>query len=115
MPKKKVVTAEYNHFGYEVFVDGAPVYQAGNAVGDSTVAVPAERGVGLQKLRQYAVQTAKEIAKERGARFGGVERTADEDPYAQEPEHENVPRMQDAPRLHGARGGRGKDLYAATP
>ena len=56
------VTGRFSCSGYEVLLDGQPVYAAGNNPHDS--AAPAEPGYELP---------LSEIAAETGAVFGGIE------------------------------------------
>lgn len=75
--KPLVLRGEYHETGYEIWVAGPnvrPLYSAGNAPGDSQMVVPPERGVGLKTLRKFCVQTGKEMAFERFAKWGGAER-----------------------------------------
>jgi hypothetical protein len=53
--------------------DGHPVedYVAGNGYGDSQAVVEPERGVGLEQMREWAEQTAREMAEEYDAEYGG--------------------------------------------
>jgi hypothetical protein len=53
--------------------DGQPVeqYEAGNGYGDSQAYVEPERGVGLDQMRAWAEQTAREMAEEHDAIYGG--------------------------------------------
>ena len=65
------VIGRYNERKYEIEVGGEVVYTAGNSPYDSQVYT--ERGVGLDTMRRYCEQTAKDIAKERKAKFLGCE------------------------------------------
>jgi len=69
----KVVTGSYSAAGYEVFLNGQPVYAAGDNPHDSTA--PAEPGWALPvaRIAEFCAQTAREIAAEVGAVFGGIE------------------------------------------
>lgn len=78
-PTHKVVVAEFSEEGYEVqVVVGARIvhsYAAGNHRQDSAQsATPGTRdALRLREIRKLCVRTAKEIAREHSARFGGVE------------------------------------------
>jgi len=71
---KDVVCGEYSATEYEVLKNGQPIHSAGNALGDSTMIVPAERGVGLRTMRKFCINTTKQLAKENKAIYGGVDR-----------------------------------------
>lgn len=71
--KNKSCYATYNELRYEVFVDGKSIYEAGNNPLDSASFVSAEKGVGKDKMKQYAEQTGKEIAEEHNCKFEGVQ------------------------------------------
>jgi hypothetical protein len=73
---KPVVTGEYNEREYTILVNGHPAYSAGNAYCDSQVRVPADRGVGRGNMRKFCIGTAKAVAAERKAEYGGVEYVA---------------------------------------
>jgi hypothetical protein len=87
MPRKKTPSAtihgEYSALGYSVFetsIKGVKeIHSAGNAIGDSYLIVPPERGVGLLELRQFCINTARSMAEERGAKYVGVERVPEGD------------------------------------
>ena len=67
------VTGRFSCSGYEVLLDGQPVYAAGNNPHDS--AAPAEPGheLPLSEIAEFCERTAREIAAETGAVFGGIE------------------------------------------
>ena len=77
---QKVVIGEYSEEGYEVqVVSGARIvhsYAAGNHRQDSAQsATPGTpEGLCLHEIRKLCVRTAREIAQEQRARYGGVER-----------------------------------------
>ena len=73
------ITAEYSREGYAVLDNGQEIYTAGNHRMDSQGHAPLSSSfaVTLRELRRFAVSTAREMAKERGAKFGGVERVKD--------------------------------------
>lgn len=81
-PKQKVVIGEFSEEGYEVqVVLGARIvhsYAAGNHRRDSAQsATPGTpEALRLREIRKLCVRTAKDIAQERRARYGGVERQA---------------------------------------
>lgn len=70
----KIITGEYSAIEYTILLDDQPIYDAGNSLHDSYVRVPGARGIGLAKMREYCIQTAKELAQEHGAEYRGVER-----------------------------------------
>lgn len=72
-----MVTGEYCETEYFVFSNGNQIYSAGNAPGESSAIVPPERGVGLRTMRKFCAQTAKEMAEERGEKYGGISRIED--------------------------------------
>lgn len=71
-----IITGEYSERGYTVFQNNEPVYSAGNHVGDSAAYVqPGSAGaVPSRQLRVFCIRTCREMAAEKNARFGGVER-----------------------------------------
>ena len=74
-----LINGEYNRGGYEVWNNGRVVYAAGNHAHDSNQpALCKEDLLPLRTLRQFCIQTAREIAAGRGGRFGGVERVKEE-------------------------------------
>ncbi|HOC54010.1 MAG TPA: hypothetical protein PKI20_00165 [Verrucomicrobiota bacterium] len=81
-----VVVGEYSQWGYEVqVVRGSRIlcsYAAGNHKQDSQQrAVPgAPEACNLRQLRKNCVCTAKDIARERRALYGGVTRQTEEQP-----------------------------------
>jgi hypothetical protein len=68
------VTGEYHETGYEIFIDGKSAYSAGNAIGDSQMIVAPERGESIKNLRKFCVQTGREMAHERFAKWVGAAR-----------------------------------------
>jgi hypothetical protein len=79
MKKPPSVHGEYNRNGYEVWVGGRVVYQAGNHVHDSTQPAMTEKDrLPLRTIRQFCLKTARDIAVERGGLFAGVERVGEE-------------------------------------
>ena len=79
-PKQKVVIGEFSEEGYEVqVISGARIvrsYAAGNHRQDSAQsATPGTpEAIGLREIRQLCVRTAKDIAQEHRAQYGGVQR-----------------------------------------
>ena len=79
-PKQKVVIGEFSEEGYEVqVISGARIvhsYPAGNHRQDSAQsATPGTpEALRLSEIHQLCVRTAKDIAQEHRARYGGVER-----------------------------------------
>lgn len=77
---QKVVIGEYSEEGYEVqVVSGTRIvhsYAAGNHRQDSTQsATPGTlEALRLHEIRKLCVRTARDIAQEQLARYGGVER-----------------------------------------
>ena len=52
---------------------GEQIYEAGNSPFDAQAFVDAEDGVGLAKMKEYCEKTTKEIAKERNAKYIGIQ------------------------------------------
>ena len=76
--QQPAVHGEYNRNGYDVWVGGRLVYAAGNHVQDSTQYATCEPDrLPLKAIRKFCIQTAREIAAERGGRFAGVERVTE--------------------------------------
>jgi len=73
------IVGYYNEQEYSVdmFSDDEPMgvelYRAGNSPYDSQQYVSIEDGVGLETMKLYCEQTSKDIAKEQGAKFVGIE------------------------------------------
>jgi hypothetical protein len=82
--ERRKATGEYNEIEYAVFVGGREVYSAGNHPGDSTLRVPAGKGVGRREMRRFCALTTRDIAKERGVKYGGVE-------YVPHPDSSSIP------------------------
>ncbi len=73
MKKPPLVRGEYSGHGYEVWIGGRVVYSAGNHVHDSTQPAMCEHDrLPLRTIRKFRIKTTREIATERGGRFGGV-------------------------------------------
>ena len=70
-----MITGQFNECGYTVFSDGEEIYSAGNHWADSQASVPpgSVDAVPLATLRRFCASTAKDMAKERRERYGGVE------------------------------------------
>ncbi len=81
-----VVVGEYSQWGYEVQVaQGSHLlycYSAGNHKQDSQqrASLGSPEACGLREVRTNCVRTAKDIARERQARYGGVTRQTEEQP-----------------------------------
>lgn len=67
------ITGEYSLTGYIIFADGVEFYTAGNNPRDSKQPAQGGKGLPLATLRDFCINTAKDIAKEQHAEFGGVE------------------------------------------
>jgi len=67
------VTGAYSAAGYEVLLDGRPVYAAGSNPHDSALPAAPGRGLPVATIAAYCERTCRDIAAERGAAFGGVE------------------------------------------
>lgn len=78
--KQRVVIGEFSEEGYEVqVISGARIvhsYAAGNHRQDSAQsATPGTpEALRLSEIRQLCVRTTKDIARERSAQYGGVQR-----------------------------------------
>ena len=65
--------------GYELWIGGRVVYAAGNHVHDSTQpAMRKEDRLPLRTIRKFCNRTTREIARERGGVFAGVERVGED-------------------------------------
>lgn len=77
-----VIVGRYNHYGYVVeSADGQQQFhRAGNCRMDSVTIEPLESHarVSLRELRLWCRQVVNEIAKERRAVYGDIERIPDE-------------------------------------
>lgn len=73
----KQVKGYYNAQEYYIKIDGEEVYRAGNSPYESQTFVRAKDGVGLRKMRSYCILTTHDIAKEKHAKYAGVERIMD--------------------------------------
>ena len=77
----KKVIGYYNEYEYRVEVDEQEVYQAGNSPHDSQVYsrdLANFETLPLETMRKYCEQTSKEIAKEQGAKYIGVDYLEDD-------------------------------------
>jgi len=74
---ESVVTGSYSTAGYEVFLNGQPVYAAGNNPHDSTALAEPGRALPVARIVAFCERTAREIAAELDAVFGGVEQAED--------------------------------------
>jgi hypothetical protein len=77
--RKPRVHGEYSAESYTIFVNGQPAYTGGNYPLESQTFVPADEGVGLEKMKEFCESTAREIAEEKGGEFVGVEEAETED------------------------------------
>ena len=79
MEKKLRIIGYYNELYYQICsIDNEgqivkELYNAGNSPFSSEDTVPAEEGVGLENMKTYCEQNSKEIAREEGLEFIGVE------------------------------------------
>jgi hypothetical protein len=73
MSPRKTVTGTFSHDGYEVFLDGQPVYAAGNNPHDSVALADPGHELSLARIAEFCERSAREIAAEAGAVFGGIE------------------------------------------
>jgi hypothetical protein len=79
MATKPYIIGEYNALEYKVlnysdkFPNGEEVYSAGNSPFDSQGYVDADKGVGLERMKQFCEQTAKEISVENGIEYKGIQ------------------------------------------
>ncbi len=73
-----MITAHVDAHGYWIESDGMEIYRAGNHPLDSA-AYTEEGGLGLPTLRDYAHQTAQELAAERRELLVGVEVIGDDE------------------------------------
>jgi hypothetical protein len=73
--KKHRYIGYYNELEYKIFdFDKMElVYSAGNHPYDSQGYISAEKGVGLDKMREYCEHTGKEQSRENGAEWLGAE------------------------------------------
>lgn len=70
------IHGEFNEMGYYVLLNGQQeIYVAGNCRADSAAVVDLDStaALPLSVIKKHCVQTAKEIAKEKGAKYKGVE------------------------------------------
>jgi len=77
----KSVVGYYNAREYSVCVNGQPVYTAGNNKWDSQQYSSPSKGVGLNKMKKFCIQTSKDIAREKKAKYYGVEYERIKDRY----------------------------------
>ena len=72
----KIVIGRYNRDGYEILMaDGRVLHSAGANAQD---AYAPGRDVSLRTLRSWCIKTGREIAAERGEKWGGEERVEEE-------------------------------------
>jgi hypothetical protein len=83
---KKVVVGEYSEWGYEVqIIRGSRMlhsYAAGNHKQDSQqrAALGSPEACGLRQIRRDCIRTARDIAQEHRAQYGGVTRQTQKQP-----------------------------------
>jgi hypothetical protein len=73
MSPRKTVTGTFSNYGYDIFLDGQPVYAAGNSAQDSAALADPGYELALAQVAGFCEQSAREIAAEVGAVFGGIE------------------------------------------
>lgn len=77
-----MIYGEYSAESYTIYsgsgADYQPLYTAGNSPFESQGYLPAERGVGLDQMREFCIATAMEMSAELGEKFIGVEESEDE-------------------------------------
>jgi hypothetical protein len=83
MKNKEIIFGEYNKYGYKLFSSRngqvEEVYCAGNSPYESTAIIPCNSGtLPLKTIRKYCIQTGKEMAKEKGCKWNGLERNDNE-------------------------------------
>ena len=83
---KTVVVGEYSEWGYEVqAIRGSRIlhsYVAGNHKQDSqqSAALGSPEACGLHQIRRACIHTARDIAQEHRAQYGGVTRQTQKQP-----------------------------------
>jgi hypothetical protein len=81
--RKRIIVGEYNRYGYTIFEATGirELYSTGNNAQDSGqfVAIGSLNCLSLRDIRSFCIKTGKEIAAEKGYRWGGSSRIADED------------------------------------
>ena len=83
---KRYIIGEYNKLGYTIIDTHnlSEVYSAGNNPNDSVGNTPNESPqfcavpLSLKKIRSMCISTGKEIAKEKGYKWGGCSRLEEE-------------------------------------
>ena len=70
---ENIVIGYYNELYYRIYLNDNEIYTAGNSPHESQTYVSKEDGVGRRKMRSYCIITSKAEAKERKAKYGGVE------------------------------------------
>lgn len=70
---KNVIYVTYNELGYTVYKGSEELYHAGNSPDSSESTVPLSNALPLEKIKEYAEQTAKEMAEEHSCEFTGSE------------------------------------------
>jgi hypothetical protein len=75
MKKKRIVSGEYNQYGYTVWLNNEIIYASGNHTQDSQQSATNEQDcLTLRQVRSLCIKTVKDIARENKAVYGGVER-----------------------------------------
>jgi hypothetical protein len=69
-----MITGTYNEWGYTILDGNREVYTAGNHPKDSGQSTGSEYRLSLREIRSFCIATARDIAKERGKKYGGVQR-----------------------------------------
>lgn len=79
--RKNIVVGEYNHYGYTLFDPTGikELYSAGNNPVDSEQFLPLgdPKGLSLKTIRSFCIKTGKEMAEEKGWKWGGACRIDD--------------------------------------
>ena len=73
MRHRSTVTGTYSDAGYDIFLDGQPVYAAGNSPHDSVAQADPGHELPLARIAGFCEATARDTAARSGAVFGGIE------------------------------------------
>ena len=77
--KKKLISGEYNRYGYTVNDGDTAIYSATNHRQDSGQAAYTERDrMTIREIRSACIATCKEMAAAQNAKYIGVERVVDD-------------------------------------